>query len=123
VDSGEIKRYREYYAFPGFELNAIPGRNFYRGMLEWNLPPIRFERAGHSSFYLAWARTALFASSISTNVDDDALQINAQNVGIQIDFHISFMSRLSMTLSAGYAKGYGEGSFTDDEFMISLKIM
>ena len=123
VDSGEIKRYREYYAFPGFELNAIPGRNFYRGMLEWTLPPIRFERAGHSNFYLAWARTALFTSSISTNVDDDALQINAQNVGIQVDFHISFMSRLSMTLSAGYAKGYGEGNFTDDEFMISLKIM
>jgi hypothetical protein len=26
-------------------------------------------------------------------------------------------------LSIGYAKGYGEGDFEDDEFMISLKIM
>ena len=123
VDRGEIKRYREYYAFPGFELNAIPGRNFYRGMIEWNLPPIRFERAGTPRFYLAWARPAIFASSITTNMDDDALRISAKNVGIQIDFHISFASRYQMTLSTGYAKGYGPGDFTDDEFMISLKIM
>jgi hypothetical protein len=56
-------------------------------------------------------------------VDDDVLKFNAQNVGMQVDFHIEFLSRLSMTLSVGYAKGYGEGDFTDDEFMISLKIM
>ena len=123
VDRGEIKRYREYWAFPGFELNAIPGRNFFRGMLEWNLPPIRFDRAGTPRFYLAWARPAIFASSLATNVDDDALRTDAQSIGLQIDFHISFASRYEMTLSAGYAKGYGPGDFTDDEFMISLKIM
>ncbi len=123
VDSGEIKRYREYYAFPGFELNAIPGRNFYRNMVEWNLPPVRFDRIGHANFYLAYARPALFASAITTNFDDDLLEYSAHNFGMQVDFHIEFLSRLSMTLSLGYAKGYGEGDFTDDEFMISLKIM
>ena len=123
VDSGEIKRYREYYAFPGFELNAIPGRNFYRGMLEWNLPPVRFKRAGNANFYLAWARPALFVSSITTNIDDDDLRISAKNIGIQLDFHFELMSRHTLTLSAGYAKGYGKADFTDDEFMISLKIM
>jgi hypothetical protein len=123
VDSGEIKRYREFYAFPGFELNAIPGRNFYRNMIEWNLPPIRFDRAGHANFYLAYARPAIFASSISTNFDDDLLEYNAHNIGIQVDFHIEFFSRLPITLSVGYAKGYGEDDLTDDEFMISLKIM
>src|SRR6185295_15499026 len=40
VDNGEIKRYREYYAFPGFELNALNGRNFGKSTLEWNLPPV-----------------------------------------------------------------------------------
>jgi len=123
VDSGEIKRYREYYAFPGFELNAIPGRNFYRNMIEWNLPPARFERTGHANFYLAYMRPAIFASAITTNFDDDLLEYNAHNVGVQVDFHIEFLSRLSMTLSLGYAKGYGEDDLTDDEFMISLKIM
>lgn len=123
VDRGEIKRYREYYALPGFELNQIPGRNFYRGMLEWNFPPIRFERVGTANFYLAWARPALFASVLYTNLDRDEIRNNAKDVGMQIDFHFTLMSRLDMTLSAGYAKGFGEGSFTDDEFMISLKIM
>jgi hypothetical protein len=123
VDRGEIQRYRKWYAFPGFDLNAIPGRNFYRGMLEWNLPPIRFEHAGTPRFYLAHIRPAIFASSITTNIDDDALKFNAQNIGVQVDFHIEYLSRLTMTISMGYAKGWGEGDFEDDEFMISLKIM
>jgi hypothetical protein len=123
VDRGEVKRYREYFAMPGFELNAIPGRNFYRGMLEWNLPPIRFDRAGSPKFYLSWIRPAVFFSSLTTNLDDDDLRINAQSLGLQLDFHITYNSRHELTLSAGYAKGFGEGDFTDDEFMISLKIM
>jgi hypothetical protein len=123
VDRGAVKRYREFYAMPGFELNAIPGKNFYRGMLEWNLPPIRFERAGTSKFYMSWARPALFASALVTNFNDDVLRSNTKSYGLQVDFHFTVMSRFNMTLSAGYAKGFGEGDFEDDEFMISLKIM
>lgn len=123
VDRGEVKRYRKFYAMPGFDLNAIPGRNFYRGMLELNLPPIRFERAGTSKLYLSWARPALFASGLATNLDDSSTKVEAASYGIQIDFQFMVMSRFEMTLSTGYAKGYGEGDFTDEEFMISLKIM
>jgi len=123
VDSGEVKRYREYYAMPGFELNAIPGRNFHRAMLEWNLPPIRFRRVGGSRVYLSWARTSLFASNLTTNLDDSAIKLETQSYGIQIDFRFTVMSRLDMTLSTGYAKAYGNNSFTDDEWMISLKIL
>jgi len=123
VDHLEIKRYRNFYAMPGFELNAIPGRNFHRAMLEWNLPPIRFRRVGTPRFYLSWARTALFATYLTTNLDDSALEQNAHNFGIQIDFRFTVKSRLNMTLSTGYAKAYGNDSFSDDEWMISLKIM
>jgi len=123
VDRGAIKRYREFYAMPGFELNAIPGRNYYRGMLEWNFPPILFERVGTPNFYLAWARPALFGSMLVTNLDRGEIRNNAKSIGLQIDFRFTVNSRLNMTLSTGYAKGYGEESFTDDEFMISLKIM
>ena len=123
VDRGEVKRYRESYAMPGFELNAIPGRTYYRGMLEWNLPPIRFRRVGNPKFYLSWARPALFASALVTNFDDDLLRAESQSYGIQLDFQFTLMSRFDMTLSTGYAKGHGEGNFSDDEFMISLKIM
>jgi hypothetical protein len=123
VDNGEVKRYREYYAMPGFELNAIPGRNFYRATLEWNLPPIRFSNLGGSRFYLSWARTALFATNLTTNLDNDLIKLETQSYGIQIDFRFTVMSRLNMTLSTGYAKGYGNNSFTDDEWMVSLKIL
>ena len=123
VDRGVVKRYREFYAMPGFELNAIPGRNFHRGMLELNLPPVRFDRAGTSKFYLSWARPALFASVLTTNLDEGSRRNNAKTFGAQVDFQFTVLSRFDMTLSAGYAKGYGEGPFTDDEFMLSLKIM
>lgn len=123
VDHLEVKRYRKFYAMPGFELNAIPGRNFHRAMLEWNLPPMRFRNIGTSRFYLSWARTSLFASYLTTNLDSTVIQQNTNNYGIQIDFQFTVMSRLKMMLSAGYAKAYGNDSFTDDEWMVSLKIL
>jgi hypothetical protein len=123
VDSGDVKRYREFYAFPGFELNAIPGRNFYRGMIEWNLPPWRFSRVGTPSYYLSYARPALFVSSLTTNLDDSALKVEAANVGAQLDFQFTINSRYDMTLSFGYAFGYLDSSKFDEEFMVSLKIL
>jgi hypothetical protein len=123
VDHGEAKRYREYYAMPGFDLNAIPGRNFYRGMIEWNLPPLRFNRVGTDNFYLSWARPALFANALVTNADRSDLKYNARSFGLQVDFQFTVMARYEMMLSTGYARGYGEGTFSDDEIMVSLKIM
>ncbi len=123
VDRGEIKRYREVYALPGFELNEVPGRNFYRSMLEWNLPPVRFERVGTPGFYLSWARPALFATSLITNLDSRDIRQDAGSVGAQVDFRFTILSRMDMTLSMGYAAVlYGE-SEASDEFMVSLKIL
>lgn len=123
VDSREIKRYRKEYALPGFELNEIFGRNFVRSMIELNLPPIRFRRVGSPGFYLSWARPALFATTLVTNVDDDVLKRNVHDVGAQIDLRFTMMSRLDMTLSIGYAVGFGDGVDSADEYMLSLKIM
>ena len=123
VDHQEVKRYRESYAMPGFELNAIPGRNFHRAMLEWNLPPIRFSRAGTSNFYSSWARPAIFASALTTNLDESALRQEATSYGVQIDFQFKVKSRYPLTLSFGYALGYLDGSRSDEEFMVSLKVL
>ena len=124
VDRGEVKRYREYYAMPGFELNEIGGRNFYRSMLEWNLPPFRFERVGTPGFYLSWARPALFVSTLTTDFDESAFKEEVNSAGIQIDLRFTILSRLNMTLSAGYAKGFGNSIIPDDEeYMLSLKIL
>ncbi len=124
VDRGQVKRYRDYYAMPGFDINRVAGRNFHRAMLEWNLPPVRFKRAGTAGFFMSWARPALFVSALTTNLDNSAIRDEVQNAGIQIDFRFTILSRLDMTLSLGYAKGFGNSSvFDDDEFMASLKIL
>ena len=123
VDSGEIKRYRNEYALPGFELNQIFGRNFGRSMIELNLPPVRFERVGTPGFYLSWARPAVFATALVTNTDTSVLRQDVYNIGAQVDLRFTVLSRMDMTVSLGYAVARGTGVDQSEEYMISLKIM
>jgi hypothetical protein len=123
VDRGSIKRYRESYSLPGLELNEVPGTNYTKTMLEWNLPPVRFRRVGIPSFYVTWARTALFAAGLMTNLDSEAHRVKAASAGAQIDFRFTLLSHLNMTLSLGYAGGFLEGSAPSDEFMFSVKVL
>jgi len=123
VDEGDAKRYREVLSMPGFEIDAIGGRTFAKSMLELNLPPLRFESMGTPGFYVPWARSALFATALSTNFEDGDVRDNAYNVGFQVDFQMQVMHRLSMMLSMGYAVGFADGDRDDNEFMISLKIL
>jgi hypothetical protein len=123
VDDGEIKRYRQHYALPGFELNALGGRSFGKSTLEWNLPPVVFDRIGTPGFYLAWARPALFASALVTDPDDAAVRRDARSAGVQVDLRFQVLHRLDMTLSAGYAVGWAEDERAGDEAMLSLKIL
>jgi hypothetical protein len=122
VDRFGIKRYREYYSFPGIELNQVGGENYGKLMLEWTLPPIRFRNAGVPSLYLNWARFALFASGLKTNLDDSASSRELSNLGVQLDLRTVMFSNLKTTFSLGYAVAE-EGGKTSDEFMISLKIL
>ena len=123
VDRDEVKRYREFYAMPGFELNEVGGRTFVRSMIEWNLPPIRFQNVGSPGFHLAWARPALFAATLVTDPDETSVRRSVSDIGAQIDLRFSVLSRFDMTLSLGYAVGLGEGVDSEDEFMISLKVL
>ena len=122
VDVRNEKRYREYFSFPGFDLNEIPGRSFVRNMVEANLPPYVFESVGTPAFHLAWLRSAVFASSLWTEPSRPERQRYA-NVGFQIDLSFSVLHWYQMTLSAGYAVGYRGSERAGDEWMISLKIM
>lgn len=123
VDDGEAKRYRDVISMPGFEINAIGGRTFAKSMLELNLPPVRFEAVGTPGFYLPWARSALFATALSTDFEDGDVRQTVYNVGLQIDFQLHVMHRLPMMLSVGYAHGFADGGQDDDELMISLKVL
>jgi hypothetical protein len=121
VDHLEVKRYREFYALPGADLNEIAGQNFAKTMLEWNLPPLRFRHIGGSGLYLTWARTALFATALVTDLDAENRRV-VRNVGMQIDFQLTSLSRLGMTLSFGYAVAFESDFPNREEIMASLKI-
>jgi hypothetical protein len=124
VDHAAVKRYRSYWAYPGIEISEVGGTRFGRAMLEWTLPPWKFEKIGIPSLYTTWMRTALFASTMGTNFDiDGAPREKLVNAGIQIDFKLVMFSGLPSTLSFGFAGATGEGRETSTEFMISLKIL
>lgn len=129
VDYLGVKRYREYYSFPGVDLNYISGFNFAKVMGEWILPPLRFRRVGTPMLYLNWTRASLFTSTIVTNLDDENKRTIYYNIGVQLDTRISLFSHLRSTLSVGYALAYekrtvppGWNRFTP-EYMVSIQIL
>ena len=123
VDNGVIKRYREFYSYPGFEINELSGITYVRPLLEWNLPPVSLEHVGVPGFHLQWMRPAVFTSALWTDPDRPAYRKDYQNVGGQVDFHFSVLHWYDMTFSIGYAAGYQGGRYKGDEWMASLKIM
>jgi len=123
VDDGAVKRYREYYSFPGFEINELNGQDFFKSVAELNLPPLTFKEAGSPGFYLTWIRAALFAGALVTDPGDRQYEETYTSIGAQVDLHFTVVHRLPMTLSVGYARGYLGGRNRDDELMVSLKIL
>ena len=123
VDHRDEKRYREVYSFPGADLNEIGGRNFVKSIVEWNLPPWRLRRAGTPGFYATWARPALFAGLLGTNVESGDFRRVVGNVGAQVDVRFGLLSVLEMTISAGAAVAFEDGVAPRREAMLSLKIL
>ena len=122
IDDREVKRYRQYDSFPGFDIDQISARRFAKSVLEWNLPPIRFEEVGSPGAFLSSARTAVFAGVM---YDDTGTGPNhtLSDVGIQMDWNFIVATRLPMTLSMGYAAGFESGVVQRNEFMVSLRIL
>ncbi len=123
VDHGNEKRYREFESFPGVELNEIGGTNYGKSMLEWNLPPLRFQRLGTPGFYASWLRTALFGAGLVTNMDSDSERRTLVSLGGQVDLQLMLLCRLSMMVSAGYGVALEADRSPSGEFMLSLKVL
>ena len=123
VDNQTEKRYRESYAFPGVELNALGGTRYIRSLAEWTLPPIRFRHVGGPYLYVTWARPVLFVSGIVTNPDDVTTRMRAVDFGGQLDIRMVGLSHLNMTLSFGYAVAAQWRQRLTHEFMTSLKVL
>jgi len=126
VDSGAngtAQRYRTLYSMPGFEIDALEGKSVAKAMLEWCIPPVRFEALGSPGFYVSWARPELFAAVLETDFNNAAFRQQAYDVGGQLDFQLHVMHRWPMMLSAGVARGFGGGGFATTEFMLSLQVL
>jgi hypothetical protein len=123
VDSGSVKRYREYESMPGFGIDEISGQNFFRQTVEWNVSPVVFESIGTPAFYLNWLRPAVFATGLWTDPRNSARRNNYQSVGAQADLRFSVLHWYEMTLSVGYAVGFQGMHRRGDEVMVSLKIL
>ena len=123
VDNGEVKRYRETFSMPGFELNALAGQSFIKSMVEFNLPPVRFEALGSPALYPSWLRGSVFASGLVLDPAEVSYRTSVSNIGLQIDIQWSVLHRLPMTLSAGVARGFGGNGAGGTEWMVSLKVL
>jgi len=123
VDDQAEKRYREYYSFPGVELNSIGGTNYGKLLFEWNLPPLRFGNLGFTSLFANFARTSLFSTAIVTNINSKEYRRSLLDFGGQIDFRFIMLFHLKLTFSVGYAAAIEENQKLSDELMFSLKIL
>jgi hypothetical protein len=122
VDNGEVKRYREYDSFPGFDIDEIAARNFIKSVGEWNLPPIRFSDVGTPSLFLSSLRPALFAGVLFADPGEATSQ-TYETVGVQVDWNFTVALRLPMTFSIGYAEGFVGGTPHRGQILASLKIL
>ena len=126
VDSGangSVQRYRELLSMPGFEIDALQGKSVAKAMLEWCIPPLRFETLGSPGFYVSWARPELFATAVESDFSSATFRQQAYDVGGQIDLQLNVMHRWPMMLSLGVAQGFGGGGFATTEFMLSLQVL
>jgi hypothetical protein len=126
VDSGangNPQRYRDLLSMPGFGLDSLAGKSLAKAMLEWCVPPLRFEALGSPGFYVSWARPEIFATVLQTDLANSAFRSTAEDVGAQVDFQLQVMHRNPMMLSIGIAQGFGGGGRGTTEFMLSLQVL
>lgn len=130
VDHQEIGRYREFYSFPGVDLNQIGATAFGKTLVEWNLPPLRFRKFGVPWLYCNWVRPTVFSGVIVGNLANSRLQAISStgatyylDAGAQLDFRVVISSYLNTTFSAGYAAAQDRHGRRSTELMFSLRLL
>jgi hypothetical protein len=121
VDKGDPSRYREYYSFPGLQIDQIGAQSFAKSQAEWDLTPLHFRDLGTTKLYSNWARLALFTGALGANPLSDQ-RSGYVDGGAQVDFRLVWFSQMKSTFSAGIAGARDNSGNTGTEFMVSLKI-
>ena len=123
VDYRDEKRYRQSYAFPGLGINEVGGTQL-------RAVDARVEPAARALPTCRHARLLRYVAP-ARRVRVDARHqpgrrraaAHHRNVGGQVDFRLGVLSRLDLTLSAGYAVAFENGLKTRNEVMVSLKVL
>ena len=123
VDYRAIRQFQNDESFPGIAINSVGGANYGRAQVEWTSPPLRFRRVGIPSCYLRWADLSLYATGLTTDVDDAATRRTMASVGAQVDVRLVTLSHLDSTFSFGFAAARGQGVPLSSAWMFSFKIM
>jgi hypothetical protein len=123
VDHGEISRYRDYYSFPGYGLDALSATSFGKLLGEYNLPAVHFRRAGATWMYVNWARLTFFSGELLTNFANSSTRNEYTTAGAQLDFRIVFFTYFNTTLSGGFGAATDWNGHPATQGMISLKIL
>ena len=121
LDMYSVSRYREAESLPGRVINELAGNTYFKGLLEWNLPPVRFKKFGILPLYFTHCRLSMFAGAVGLS-DESLLHFyKAATFGTQLDFELSLFYLMKAHLSFGYAVSAAQKLLSSDEFMISLK--
>jgi WD40-like Beta Propeller Repeat len=121
IDKGDFSRYREYYSFPGVQIDEIGANNFAKSLAEWDLTPLHFRDLGSTKIYCNWARLALFTGVLGAN-PASSQRSGYVDGGAQVDFRLVWFSQVKSTFSTGFAASHDDTGHTGTEFMVSLKI-
>jgi len=123
LDARPMDQYRQYYSFPGVQIDQLSAANFGKLMAEYDLPPVRFRHLGTTWLYANWARFSLFSAGLATNIGDSAVRQEYADLGTQLNIRLVLFTYLNSTLSAGYAGAADQNGHVSGHYMISLKIL
>jgi hypothetical protein len=123
VDGHAVRRYRDWDTFPGFAIDGIRAQAFVRAQAEWNAGALAIDGIGTPALYPLRLQPALFATVMMADPTNATYRQRYANVGAQLDLNVSVLHWYGMTLSVGYALGFGEGRRAGGEWMMSLKVL
>lgn len=123
IDYRPSDQYRDYYSFPGTQIDAISATSFGKLMGEYDLPPLRFRRVGSTWLYANWARFSIFSAGLGTNLGVPSVRDFYVDAGTQLDVRLVLFTYLNTTFSAGYAGAADKNGHITGEYIVSLKIL
>jgi hypothetical protein len=123
VDYRPMDQYRQYYSFPGLQIDQISATTFGKLMAEYDLPPVRFRRVGTTWLYANWVRLSVFSAGLVTNFGSSPQRQYYVDAGTQLNMRIVLFTYLNTTFSAGYAEAANGNGHTSGEYIFSLKIL